>query len=39
VLAGKDKGKQGVIGILDRKRHRVFVQGLNTVSFLSAEII
>ena len=32
VLAGRDKGKQGKIGILDRKRHRVYVQGLNTVS-------
>ena len=31
VLAGRDKGRHGVIGVVDRKRHRVYVQGLNTV--------
>ena len=32
ILVGRDKGKQGTVGTVDRKHHRVFVKGMNTVS-------
>jgi large subunit ribosomal protein L24 len=32
VIAGKDKGKEGVIKAVDRKNGRVLVEGVNMVS-------
>lgn len=32
VIAGKDKGKEGKILVVDRKRNRVIVEGINMVS-------
>ena len=33
MLAGKDKGKQGKVVVVDRNFNRVYVQGLHTVSW------
>ncbi|MCQ4726880.1 50S ribosomal protein L24 [Anaerotignum faecicola] len=32
VIAGKDKGKEGKILVVDRKKNRVLVEGVNMVS-------
>lgn len=32
VITGKDKGKQGKILVVDRKKNRVIVEGINMVS-------
>lgn len=32
VIAGKDKGKEGKILLVDRKKNRVIVEGINMVS-------
>jgi len=32
VIAGKDKGKEGKILVVDRKKNRVIVEGINMVS-------
>ncbi len=32
VIAGKDKGKQGEILVVDRKKNKVLVQGVNLVT-------
>ena len=32
VIAGKDKGKEGKILLVDRKKNRVIVEGVNMIS-------